>query len=51
MMQNVAESMDGVPQEIQIRAVARFYQAEKRCGLGIAKHLGLDEKVIAALVK
>jgi catalase len=46
LMQNVVESMDGVPQEIRIRAVARFYQAEKQCGLGIAKRLGLDEKII-----
>jgi catalase len=51
LMQNVAEAIDGVPQEIQIRAVARFYQAEKCCGLGIAKHLGIDEKLIAAEVE
>ncbi|MDR3232054.1 MAG: catalase [Planctomycetaceae bacterium] len=44
---NVAEAMSGVPEEIQIRAVARFYQADKTCGLGIAKVLGLPEPKIA----
>ncbi|MDR0337885.1 MAG: catalase, partial [Planctomycetaceae bacterium] len=51
LAQNVAESMDCVPQEIRVRAVARFYQAEKQCGLGIAKHLGIDEKLIVTEVQ
>ncbi len=51
LMQNVAEAMDGVPENIQVRAVARFYQADKDCGLGIAKNLKLDEKAILAEVE
>ncbi|MDR3339443.1 MAG: catalase [Candidatus Symbiothrix sp.] len=38
---NVAESMDGVPETVLIRAVARFYQADERCGTDIAAHLGI----------
>jgi catalase len=48
---NVAEHMDGVPTVIQVRGVARFYQADRNCGLGIAKVLGLPEKEILAEVK
>jgi catalase len=51
LMQNVAEAMDGVPENIRIRAVARFYQADKDCGLGIAKILKLAEKAILAEVE
>ena len=51
LMQNVAEAMDGVPDNIRIRAVARFYQADKNCGLGIAKNLHLDEKAVLAEVE
>jgi catalase len=43
---NVAEAMEGVPEEIQIRAVARFHQADDNCGSGIAKVLGLSEKKV-----
>lgn len=39
---NVARSMNGVPKEIQIRAIARFYQADSACGEGIAKELNID---------
>jgi catalase len=51
LMQNVADAMDGVPENICVRAVARFYQADKDCGLGIAKNLKLDKKVIFAEVE
>ena len=33
--------MQGVPEEIQIRAVARFYQADENCGKGIAEQLAI----------
>ena len=51
LMQNVAEAMDGVPEEIRIRAIARFYQADEQCGLGIAKNLKIDDKKIVEEVK
>jgi catalase len=35
-------------ENIRIRAVARFYQADKDCGLGIAKNLNLSEKAVLA---
>ena len=38
---NVAAAMQGVPGEIQIRAVARFYQADENCGKGIAEQLAI----------
>lgn len=40
---NVVEAMAGVPQSIQLRAVARFYQADEQCGKGIAQKLKLNE--------
>lgn len=46
LMQNVAEAMDGVPHEIRVRAIARFHQADARCGVGIAGNLGIAEKEI-----
>jgi catalase len=39
---NVAEAMTGAPEDIQIRAIARFYQADERCGTDIAALLGID---------
>lgn len=38
---NVAAAMQGVPEEMQIRAVARFYQADENCGKGIAEQLAI----------
>lgn len=38
---NVAAAMDGVPEEIKIRAIARFYQADENCGKGIADKLAI----------
>ena len=46
LMSNVAEAMDGVPNPIKIRAIARFHQADTACGLGIAKNLGISEQEI-----
>lgn len=34
---NVAESMEGVPDEIKVRAITHFYKADKDCGIRIAK--------------
>ena len=51
LMNNVAEAMADVPQEIRIRATARFYQADETCGLGIAARLQLDSSLLLAEVK
>ncbi|MEG2514472.1 MAG: catalase, partial [Bacteroidaceae bacterium] len=48
---NVAASMDGVPDFIKARAVARFYQADENCGKGIANKLGLDMNLVLAEVE
>ena len=47
-MDNVAEAMAGVPSEICIRAIARFYQANEKCGLGIAQRMNIDEPLVLA---
>ncbi|MDR3226497.1 MAG: catalase [Prevotellaceae bacterium] len=39
---NIAEAMAGVPNDIAVRAIARFYQADERCGTDIAANLGID---------
>ena len=43
---NVTESMEGVPTAIKIRAIARFYQADKDCGTQLANAMHLDIKII-----
>jgi catalase len=43
---NIAESMDGVPEAILVRAIARFYQADKRCGTDIATLRGINISLI-----
>ncbi|MDR3251300.1 MAG: catalase [Tannerella sp.] len=48
---NVAAAMTGVPVEILIRAIARFYQADERCGKDIAAHVGIDLAKIKEEVK
>jgi catalase len=48
---NVAATMDGVQDDIRIRAIARFYQADERCGSDIAKNLGIDIAKIKEEVK
>ncbi|MDR3268032.1 MAG: catalase [Tannerella sp.] len=48
---NVAEAMTGVPVEILIRAIARFYQADERCGTEIAAHTGIDLAKVKEEVK
>ena len=41
---NVAAAMEGVPDFIKIRAIARFYQADENCGKGIAAKAGIQLK-------
>ncbi|GHS96404.1 catalase [Bacteroidia bacterium] len=48
---NVATAMGGVPEDIQVRAIARFYQANERCGTDIAANLGIDVAKIQEEVK
>ena len=51
LISNAAEAMAGVPVNIQTRAVARFYQANERCGQGIAEKLGIDLQSVLDEVK
>lgn len=39
---NIAEAMAGVPEFICLRAAARFYLADERCGTGVAGKLNLS---------
>ena len=48
---NVAAAMDGVPVNIKVRVAARFYQADERCGKGIAEAAGLNMNDVLAEVK
>lgn len=48
---NVAGAMQGIPETIKIRAIARFYQADKNCGEGIARKAGIALDKIAEEVK
>jgi catalase len=48
---NVAVAMDGAPEAIQVRAIARFYQADERCGTDIAANVGIDIAKIQAEVQ
>jgi catalase len=46
LMDNIAEAMQGVPQEIVKRQVVHFYLADKAYGLGVADRLGLKGAVL-----
>ncbi len=48
---NVAEAMCCVPENIRIRAIARFWQADERCGRDIAANLGIDPSMIVEEVR
>ena len=48
---NVATAMEGVPVNIKVRVAARFYQADERCGKGIAEAAGLNMNDVLAEVK
>jgi len=41
LMDNIAEAMDGVPQDIIIRQVEHFYKADPDYGIGVATRMGL----------
>jgi catalase len=43
--------MEGVLEDIRVRAIARFYQADERCGTDIAANLGIDVAKIKEEVK
>jgi catalase len=46
LMDNIAEAMQGVPQEIVKRQIVHFYLADKAYGLGVADRLGLKGAVL-----
>lgn len=48
---NIAEAMGGVPEVIQVKAIARFWQADERCGRDIAKNLAIEVAKIQEEVK
>ena len=41
-MDNFAEAMQGVPEEIQLRQIAHFAKADPAWGAGVAARLGLE---------
>lgn len=45
---NVVAAMDGVPENIKIRAIARFWLADKCCGKSIAQKAGISLDKIEA---
>lgn len=51
IVSNVTEAMEGVPENIKIRAIARFYQADENCGKGIADKTGIKLADILEEVK
>ncbi len=46
LMDNIAEAMQGVPQEIVKRQIVHFYLADKAYGLGVADRMGLKGAVL-----
>ncbi|MBB3020186.1 catalase [Microvirga lupini] len=46
LMDNIAEAMQGVPQEIVKRQIVHFYLADKAYGLGVADRMGLKGAVM-----
>lgn len=46
LIHNVASELAQVPEVIQIRAAARFYQADKYCGKELAKKLQMEIRLI-----
>jgi catalase len=45
-MDNIAEAMQGVPEEIVKRQIVHFYLADKAYGLGVADRMGLKGAVM-----
>jgi catalase len=46
LMDNIAEAMQGVPEEIVKRQIVHFYLADKAYGLGVADRMGLKGAVM-----
>ncbi|WP_243369450.1 catalase [Microvirga solisilvae] len=46
LMDNIAEAMQGVPEEIVKRQIIHFYLADKAYGLGVAERMGLKGAVM-----
>jgi catalase len=46
LMDNIAEAMQGVPEEIVKRQIVHFYLADKAYGLGVADRMGLKGTVM-----
>ncbi len=46
LMDNIAEAMQGVPEEIVKRQIVHFYLADKAYGLGVAERMGLKGAVL-----
>ncbi len=46
LMDNIAEAMRGVPQDIVCRQIVHFYLADKAYGLGVADRMGLKGAVM-----
>lgn len=44
LFSNLAESMQGVPENIVVRQLVHFYKPDTEYGNGVAKKLGLDMK-------
>lgn len=51
LIHTVATQLSQVPDFIQIRTIARFYQADKNCGSGIAEEMGIPEEKIVTEVE
>ena len=48
-LDNLADSMQTVPHEIQVRQIRHFARADRRYGEGVAHALGLDLTEIAEI--
>jgi len=49
LMDNIAEAMDGVPDEIRRRQIGHFHKADRAYGAGVARRLGIAlEDVVGA---
>ncbi len=46
LIRNVVDELEQVPEYIQVRAVARFFQADEECGMGMARELGIERQII-----
>ena len=49
LMDNIAEHMDGVPEEIQRRQIVHFLKADPAYGEGVARRLGIEVEALAGV--